>query len=302
MNYSHLCTPHEHLLSPPGRAAASGGRGRPGLAAAAGGRRRAEEEAQAGAVHLARRRHEPARKLGPQAEHAVRRAVPGDPDHRPGHSRQRAAAADGQADAPPGGRPQPAHAGQLALRRRGPHPARRSRRTAASPIRTSARPWPSCSAPATAACRRTSGSSRAAAASSTRTPASSARSTARSPSATASRRRTCVRPESLTEHDDDERATSCAAAANARYAKGRRPQMGEANSYVYDMARTLMQRQDLFDTVEVRPQGRRALRHARARPAHAAGPQDARSGRHVREGQLLRLGHARRQLQRPPAA
>ncbi len=49
-----------------------------------------------------------------------------DPDQRAGHPRQRAAAADGEADAPPGGRPQPVHAGQLALGRRGPHPARRS--------------------------------------------------------------------------------------------------------------------------------------------------------------------------------
>jgi uncharacterized protein DUF1501 len=36
-------------------------------------------------------------------------------------------------------------------------------------------------------------------------------------------------------------------AANARYAQGRRQTMGEATSYVYDVARTLMQRQELFD-------------------------------------------------------
>jgi uncharacterized protein (DUF1501 family) len=42
-------------------------------------------------------------------------------------------------------------------------------------------------------------------------------------------------------------------AANARYAKGRRKQMGEATSYVFDVARTLMKRQDLFDTAKFDP-------------------------------------------------
>jgi hypothetical protein len=42
-------------------------------------------------------------------------------------------------------------------------------------------------------------------------------------------------------------------AANTRYARGRHPQMGEANSYVYDVARTLMQRQELFDTSKFDP-------------------------------------------------
>jgi uncharacterized protein (DUF1501 family) len=56
-----------------------------------------------------------------------------------------------------------------------------------------------------------------------------------------------VAPPEVPPHDADERA-ALQAAANARYAKGRRPEMGEATSYVYDVARTLMRRQDLFDT------------------------------------------------------
>jgi hypothetical protein len=59
-------------------------------------------------------------------------------------------------------------------------------------------------------------------------------------------------PESITPADDDERH-ALRNAANDRYAKGRRPQMGEANSYVYDVARTLMKRQDLFDTSKFDP-------------------------------------------------
>jgi hypothetical protein len=58
--------------------------------------------------------------------------------------------------------------------------------------------------------------------------------------------------ESLTAEEDDER-NALRQAANARYAKGRRPQMGEATSYVYDVARTLMKRQDLFDTSKFDP-------------------------------------------------
>jgi hypothetical protein len=61
-----------------------------------------------------------------------------------------------------------------------------------------------------------------------------------------------VLPESLTQQDADDRA-ALQAAANARYAKNRRKQMGEANSYVYDVARTLMRRQDLFDTSKFDP-------------------------------------------------
>jgi uncharacterized protein (DUF1501 family) len=59
-------------------------------------------------------------------------------------------------------------------------------------------------------------------------------------------------PESLTQEDADDRA-ALQAAANARYAKNRRKQMGEANSYVYEVARTLMRRQDLFDTSKFDP-------------------------------------------------
>jgi hypothetical protein len=61
-----------------------------------------------------------------------------------------------------------------------------------------------------------------------------------------------VLPESLSQDDADDRA-ALQAAANARYAKNRRKQMGEANSYVYDVARTLMRRQDLFDTSKFDP-------------------------------------------------
>ncbi len=58
--------------------------------------------------------------------------------------------------------------------------------------------------------------------------------------------------ESVTPADDDER-NALRAVANARYAKNRRKQVGEATSYVYDVARTLMKRQDLFDTTKFDP-------------------------------------------------
>lgn len=61
-----------------------------------------------------------------------------------------------------------------------------------------------------------------------------------------------VLPESITPTDDDER-NALRVAANQRYAKGRRKQMGEATSYVYDVGRTLMKRQDLFDTSKFDP-------------------------------------------------
>jgi hypothetical protein len=61
-----------------------------------------------------------------------------------------------------------------------------------------------------------------------------------------------VLPDSLPQADADDRA-ALQAAANARYAKNRRKQMGEATSYVYEVARTLMRRQDLFDTSKFDP-------------------------------------------------
>ena len=61
-----------------------------------------------------------------------------------------------------------------------------------------------------------------------------------------------VAPPEVLPHDADERA-ALQAAANARYAKGRRPEMGEATSYVYEVARTLMRRQDLFDAAKFDP-------------------------------------------------
>lgn len=59
-------------------------------------------------------------------------------------------------------------------------------------------------------------------------------------------------PEGLATTDDDDR-NALRTSANARYARGRRPQMGEASSYVYDVGRTLMKRQDLFDTTKFDP-------------------------------------------------
>ena len=59
-------------------------------------------------------------------------------------------------------------------------------------------------------------------------------------------------PDSLNTADADERRL-LQAAANERYAQHRRSEMGEATSYVYEVARTLMKRQDLFDTSKFEP-------------------------------------------------
>jgi hypothetical protein len=65
-------------------------------------------------------------------------------------------------------------------------------------------------------------------------------------------------PENLLRHDsvsaaeDDER-NLLREAANRRYAARRPKEAGEASSYVYDVARTLMRRQDLFDTAKFDP-------------------------------------------------
>lgn len=61
-----------------------------------------------------------------------------------------------------------------------------------------------------------------------------------------------LRHESVSEADDAER-NELRAAANRRYAARRRKEVNEANSYVYDMARKLMARQDLFDTTKLAP-------------------------------------------------
>ena len=61
-----------------------------------------------------------------------------------------------------------------------------------------------------------------------------------------------LRPEMLSDADDDER-NALRAAANRRYANRRRPTVNDASSYVYDTARTLMKRQDLFDTSKFDP-------------------------------------------------
>ena len=76
-----FCKPWEHAFSRRqilGAGLALTGGARPRLAARSRGGRGSQEAAQAGALHLDRRRNEPARELGSQAEYALRRAVPGD--------------------------------------------------------------------------------------------------------------------------------------------------------------------------------------------------------------------------------
>jgi len=53
--------------------------------------------------------------------------------------------------------------------------------------------------------------------------------------------------------DDDAIRNALRENANKRYATARRPEVNAANSYVYEMARKLMQRQDLFDTASFDP-------------------------------------------------
>ncbi len=61
-----------------------------------------------------------------------------------------------------------------------------------------------------------------------------------------------VRPESISEADDQARQR-LRAKANERYSSGRRKQVSEANSYVFDTAQTLMKRQELFDVASFSP-------------------------------------------------
>jgi hypothetical protein len=61
-----------------------------------------------------------------------------------------------------------------------------------------------------------------------------------------------LRPETITEEQDDQRQ-ALREKFNGRYAAQHRKQNTEANSYVYDMARALMKRQDLFDTSKFDP-------------------------------------------------
>ena len=79
MNNRDLCTPVEHRLSRRqwlgwrrGRVASAGRRTDPSRPWPS-----RQEKTEAGPVHLARRRHEPTRKLGPQAEHAASAAPSG---------------------------------------------------------------------------------------------------------------------------------------------------------------------------------------------------------------------------------
>lgn len=65
-------------------------------------------------------------------------------------------------------------------------------------------------------------------------------------------------PENLLLHESltaeqDARRDRLRRAANRRYAAQRRPGVTQANSYVYDMAQSLMKRQDLFDTSALDP-------------------------------------------------
>ncbi|MBI1375122.1 MAG: DUF1501 domain-containing protein [Phycisphaera sp.] len=55
-----------------------------------------------------------------------------------------------------------------------------------------------------------------------------------------------VRPDAITDEADDLR-NELRAKLNERFAASRRTQANDANSYVFDMARTLMKRTDLFD-------------------------------------------------------
>jgi hypothetical protein len=61
-----------------------------------------------------------------------------------------------------------------------------------------------------------------------------------------------LRPDSVTAKDDAVR-NRLRELANQRYAKRRRKAFGEANSYVYEMAQKLMDRQDLFDAKKTSP-------------------------------------------------
>jgi len=56
-----------------------------------------------------------------------------------------------------------------------------------------------------------------------------------------------LRPESVSAADEDDR-DQLRKNLNRRYAERRRKQNNEANSYVFDVARTLMKRRDIFDT------------------------------------------------------
>lgn len=55
-----------------------------------------------------------------------------------------------------------------------------------------------------------------------------------------------LRPQSISA-DEDELRHSFREQVNSRYARGRRSQVSEANKYVFDTARTLMHRRELFD-------------------------------------------------------
>jgi hypothetical protein len=61
-----------------------------------------------------------------------------------------------------------------------------------------------------------------------------------------------LRPDSLSEADDLAR-NAFRQRLNDRYARQHRPTVNEANSFVYDMARELMRRQELFDTSKFDP-------------------------------------------------
>ena len=98
-------------------------------------------------------------------------------------------------------------------------------------------------------------------------------------------------------------ATSCATWPTSRYAERRRKEATEANSYVYDMAGKLHEAQGHCSTPAPSP---RRTWSVTARTTWAGTCCSARrmleGRRHLRQGQLLRLGHARRQLQRPRSA
>ena len=204
----------------------------------------------------------------PKPNTHFRRPVPQHPDERARRPFLRADAEAREADAPA-----VRGAQRVAPRTTRTRPASSAssaaiRRRAACPIRTSARPWRSSSGPARASCRLTSGSSRAAAVSGPEDGGflgpkygSLAFGDGKPPE-------NLLRHPSLTAEEDDER-NELRARLNERYAAHARREYTEANSYVFDTARELMKRADIFDTTQAAGDGRRALRRARSRAAHA---------------------------------
>ncbi len=106
-----------------------GGCGRSGRVAPPSGRRDLGETGKAGAFYLARRRHFPVRKLGPQAWHAVWRAISQHPHLGAGDSLLRIDAPNSAFGSPADRGAQPHDQGQCPLQRGAAHSAGRSRKS-----------------------------------------------------------------------------------------------------------------------------------------------------------------------------